>query len=414
MKQDDRYSHLRKGINEKNKKQSSEIKANEVELAKKQKKHSEKSLSLNNQIATTQTDNEEIKKIDNDFINKIVFVMSFLIVCCILNNIIFKYKEIVFTDLSYGVLLFLIAIYYANIIIHNFNISAFKSIILNFLSVIGLYNIAIIWNPMNMPELSSSYFISNIIYFYASFWILTINYNLYEKLDFCIDFIFGMWNLLIHNFFIAALLITAAIMILSYIFPFYVNPFFLEAMLIIFLFYAFLSFVFYRFNRVEKNHNNYKKTKKLIQKTESFINAMVSWLLDIFKVEKMNHTQMFKKDGIKSLKDFLISIKNMSIFFLVKIIPLVIIIALYETNTYYMMYVELNEGYCKNIKKETVEDELVESKIIKLKNDNVFKVVIPENFKSDTKGIAEKFKYQEMKCDQEMRTINIDFDILKT
>lgn len=372
-----------------------------------------KKTKINNNIEESiKLKNNEDYKINHKLKSKVFFAVIFLYVYLLL-GVMIDNRISIGENIDKNIFFYLVLLYYANILIEDYSIKSFNSVILNFLSVIGLYNIILIFNPLEMLELSSSYLFSNVIYFYISFWILSINYNLYEKLVFCTELIFGFLDFF-KKYYVILFLITLGLLLIGI----YFLPYYKEIKIIdilkqsLFSLYIILMIYLKDVNKY-KNHFKYKLVKNILKEIEKYIDSIVIWFLDIFKVEKISHTKMIKDDGIKNIKDLLITIKNISVFLIVKIIPVILIIKYYNTNLYYTLYDEINNEYCVNIEQEIFRDELVDSHIIKLKNDNVLKLILPEQYKTDIgnnksiEGVNE-FKYEEIRCERKMKTLNID------
>lgn len=301
---------------------------------------------------------------------------------------------------DYRTFLVIILIYYIYVsIVNRHTEGIFKTVIFNFLGIIGLYNILILFNPFRMTQLSNDYWISNILYFYISFLFVSFDFKIYEKLSFITGCCFSLMKISTKNvlkvifvFLIYASLwgyFVASIWVLSFMSdkPITPNVFYMpEALLIIPLLLTIATYLivgagFFFYIKDDKEKSLYfLMSTQWAGRLEKTINTKIEWLINILKIERIKSPPLLKN---KKKIDYI----NMTIFMYVKIIIFHFICLLYTTDLIFFTYKQPNNGYCQDagFKDDTA--------IIKLSNNNVFVV--------DGKSLQEK------KCEQKLERIDI-------
>lgn len=283
-------------------------------------------------------------------------------------------------ELNYKLFIWFIPIYYFSmLLIYGYSI---KELTLNFLSIITIYNFALEFNPLKMVEISSDYYISNILYFYLSFLIVTFNFKLYERLSNGIDILFGQLIYLRANPYIAypilgftLFMYTWAAIIIFKLANFHemVIPTF------VFLFWSTVILLLFSMiidvKREKKSSKilSYIEKKEKITKYEDKINKAVSSFLDIINIKRFGDLKDEKNDKIEKIKGSRIRIRILLHIILIKITklyPLLLLIILTNNYAYYGMYLEKNEKYCKEVDKEIYEKSL----IVKLKDGDILRM----------------------------------------
>lgn len=332
----------------------------------------------NNEInKNSKDDSNEITKIFvNNYIN---FIGSLCVYFTILISIRMLTETVEF--LSYEIILLCITHYYVfRYILYDNTQEEKKSIILNILGVISLYNIFIALNPLAFIELSSSYTITNIFYFYISFFIFTMGWNLYEKLIFLVKLIYGLLNksnksvkdLLISIIFFT-MAVTYPLALISFMYDLihikkyiYLTCATIISLTIIFFFISLI--IYYKTDQGNKNISAlYKNIIKRIENNKKEINNKNNWFVEVFNIKKVSNIKFI---DLKMTSNIFNDKKNM-LMFLLRYLPIVIFISITIKDNYYMLYSENN--------KICINEELNNKNIIKLKNENVLIEKIKNN-----------------------------------
>lgn len=262
--------------------------------------------------------------------------------------------------LDYKYILCPIIFYYLNLLYLNFNTTGITLVGLNITLTFATYKQLLSSNPFDMYEVSSAFFISNIYYFYISFFFFALNYRFFIKLSFINDLLFEFIELTKRNvakawFFIMLLLITYGL--------FFPTVFKAETTVNFFIGLFCLAFVIYyigylRIGLSNINRSIYLRIKYFLESKEELINIFSDWIHKITKVEKINQPLLVNEKGF-------INYRNLIIFIFAKIFALYLLTLAYNTNFYYFMYGSINNEYCQG--NEVVNKNSI---IIKLKNGN--------------------------------------------
>lgn len=357
---------------------------------------------------------ELVEKTYNDVKQRIIFLTMFTSVGLVIFFLIYLNMHYIFSEMfnRFSILCVIIC-YYINIIIDTRNMKDLKSVILNFIGIIGLYNIFLVYNPLEMVEMSSIYFISNIFYFYISFLIISFDYNFYKIIDFFIDCILGLINSSQKRPIITCVWIAAFTCLITLLFSKYVNATVMStvfeysiAMVICLFFYGKLNI---KITKPKKVPKLYTLIKTIIKKCENFINDLTLWILDIFKVEKIKGSVIMKENGIKNKIDFLVTLKNMIVFFIAKIMLPLLLFYYSNTNAFNALYFIDNSGYCQSVSSNEMDvTELNSNKDFKmaiLKNDNI--LVMNEVKNNDKIDVV---YFQEIECHRPILKLKINID----
>lgn len=308
----------------------------------------------------------EIQRKIKDIKNIIIAVFMFSI--C---SMFFKY--VYFVD---GFVYMVILYYIILILLKIKNPEDIGKIIVNFLALISLYNILLSLNLLNMIEVSSSYIISNFIYFYISFLIVSFGYNFYEKILFLIDamveiseyekdeliFIYlDMITILFSFVLLIALPINNGTLSFSSILYTYIT--------IVVLFLILTCVIV----KLRKNRYSNTTLKCKVEENENTINRLNNFMKEILNMEHIvtkdyNYITYLnlKLDDIENKKKCRILILQIIAYFfatIIKFTPLLFMIVYLVGNSYLTIY------YKKNT--ECLNDNLKGEAIIELKNNNV-------------------------------------------
>jgi hypothetical protein len=275
--------------------------------------------------------------------------------------------------MNHGIIFTVIVMYYTMRFMYYDNTQEEKkSIIWNILGVISLYNILITLNIFKFIELSSSYAVTNIFYFYVSFFIFTINWDFYGKLTIIVDLIYAMINKSNKNF--KELSSTISFLLGAFIYPIFVflvmyhliymkkhpySKFFVILSIAIIITYISIT-IYNKFKKGNENINNiHRKIIEKIKKNKELIDDKNNWFIEVFNIKKISNVNFIdlgiKKMTSKQQKDLYILLLRFFPFIIFLLIPL--------KDNYYILYLQ-NNDICIN-------EELKDKKIIKLKNDNV-------------------------------------------
>lgn len=373
--------------------------------------NNQKAITEDNDLTVIRYQEEDIEKnkvnenhfFDNGLIyEQVGFITKFLIMSYIFavlqGGILYKYNSI--SEIMPNYFVTLIILYYVAIIFQNktLNLDNIKSSFFNFVGIITLYNIFLLYNPFNMIEISSDYFLSNILYFYLSFLIITFDYKFYDKIVFIINIFFGLIEKTKKEIMMPLLTTFLIILMTSIIIAnIYIMFDFDEFMFLIILYIGariyvliamtlFMIFLFSKFTiNVKNNSNNqkqYVKLRSIVEKFEKLIETFIKWFLELFKIEKINSFSLMTKDGTINKLNTLTTI-------LTKIAPFILLTILVSSKAYYPVNYSIeNEKYCIN---KGISND---SKIIKLKNGNIL--------------LSENNQWNEVACEREKNELKMN------
>jgi hypothetical protein len=259
----------------------------------------------------------------------------------------------------------------------------------NILCLLAVYNFLLALNPFQMLELSSKYKITNILYFYLSFLIVTFDYNIKHKLLMLHDVLF---EALVKTKDFGIFLTIVYTTCLFFPIPFYLllAMFFteynekLEAITLGLKFCGYLFaimcviklFFYVKYRKLSENEIEKKYTNNIvnIDKLENVTINMDSFITDIFKLTKLNKIRIIRDDST-------INCFNLFVTILTKYMTFIAVAILFIFNGYYDTY---------KINNEKIFECAEHNTIILLNNGNV----VVDNFE---KGILEEVEYQSPK-----------------
>ena len=351
----------------------------------KYKEKSKNSKMIDNNKSTTETELCNNRIYVEDVNNEIESVIKYKTILSYVFFYITIFGFILFTyvvselDLNYTIFIYFIPVYYLSMLkLYGYTI---KEITINFVCILSFYNFFLEFNPLNMIEVSSNYYISNILYFYISFIIVSFNFKIYERLSNVLDIIYGQLIYLKSNPLIAYPILGITLFFYSWaaaiIFKL-LNFHEIVSLILGLLLWIIIAILFicmlYHWKKQKKEKYTilkYLEKKINLKRNEEKINKSISYLLDIINIKRLGETKKIEHEE-KEERDKLRIFIHVALIKITKLYPIIVFIMLMNNYSYYGMYLIKNETYCK--KSEKVNEQINENTlIVKLKNGDVFR-----------------------------------------
>lgn len=325
---------------------------------------------------------DESDKHDKFFVKKVLFtslIMFISIILAVATRLIVGDKNMIFVSIV------LIFFYYMYEYLKQKTTENFVMNASNAIALCALYQMILSINPLKMPQLSSDYGITNILYLYLSFFIITILLGFHKRL---INIVNGFTEYLNLT---KSIIGTAKTILLSY--ALMLPSMFLVIcyakyegnnskdlnILAIMMATVFLSMyigpcialinlmvrVILKIIKVENNTKDWLITK--INKSKVCLDAIENVIYNVTPIRKnkSNEDELIEKDPSK-----LFNIFDSFINIFIRYAMLLSFFVYYFSMTnYYYFYTEKNNGYCENTNLNN--DDL----IFKLNDDNVYKLI---------------------------------------
>lgn len=352
----------------KTKKSNKHITKNQINFISEE--NGEKILELKNEennkvtVATNENNDLRFKVSLITFIFGIMYISQYIIPLEISLQLFFTGSRTysIFSNKDFFFLM--MVFYYISIIVYEKTLNSLKSVILNVIGMIGFYNLLLSYNPLSMVEISSDYFISNILYLYLSFLLFSLDFNISKKLIFLIDIIVVFLNKIKT---ISKIKVVLLILLIGMFIRYCMKNNGELIIPIITLSTLSIFIILFKEKISYKDTDNYLKLRDQLGELRKFeyLEKIIEWILEIFKIEKLKPLK--STNG----KDKLNKINIFFIVFVKYIMPYNILLMYYEFNyEYYNMYKISNGNYCI-IAEDKIKNENVQ--IIKLKNGNILK-----------------------------------------